>query len=101
MIDLVEVQKRVYRNKVEKGFNVTDVFMEFCHIYGELSEACDAYSKKKTDLGEELADIALFLLGLSEILNINLEDEILKKLEVNEKRVYVKQDGVHVKVGRL
>ena len=39
-------------------------------------------------MGEELADVAIYLLGLSEILNIDLEDEILKKvLETDKKRI--------------
>ncbi len=98
MIDLLEVQKRVYQNKIEKGFNVTDIFKEFCYTYGELSEACDAYIKKKDDLGEELADVVIYLLGLSEILGINLEQELLNKMEKNEKRQYVKIDGVLTKI---
>ena len=98
MIDLDKIQKRVYKNKVAKGFNTTDIFKEFCYIYGELSEACDAYLKKKGDLGEELADVAVFLLGLAEMLDISLEEEILKKVEKNEKRLYIQQDGVHIKI---
>jgi NTP pyrophosphatase (non-canonical NTP hydrolase) len=98
MIDLTEIQKRVYRNKIAKNFNVTDVYMEFCLTYGELSEACDAYIKKKDDLGEELADVALYLLGLSEILGIDLEQEILHKIDKNEKRQYIQKDGVNIRV---
>ena len=99
MVDLGQIQKRVYQNKVEKGFNVTDIYKEFCYTYGELTEACEAYMKKKDDLGEELADVALYLLGLSEILNIDLESEILRKLEKNEKRKYVQVDGVNIRIG--
>ena len=101
MIDLEQLQKRVYQNKVAKGFNVTDVYKEFCYTYGELSEACEAYMKKKDDLGEELADVALYLLGLAEILGINLEKEILAKIEKNEKRRYIQKDGVNVRVDSL
>ena len=46
-----------------------------------MAEAYQAYLKKKDDLGEELADVAIYLLGLSEILGIDLEQEILKKIE--------------------
>ncbi|WP_342479883.1 MazG-like family protein [Paenibacillus sp. FSL L8-0340] len=97
MIDLLQLQKRVYQNKIAKGFNVTDIFQEFCFIYGELSEACEAYLKKKDDLGEELADVALYLIGLSELLGINLEEEIVCKMEKNEKRIYQNKDGVLTK----
>ena len=77
---------------------MTDVCMEFCYTHEELSEAFHAYMKKKPDLGEELADVTIYLLGLSEILGINLEQEILNKVEKNEKRRYVQKDGVNVRV---
>ena len=98
MIDLKQVQKRVYENKVAQGFNVSDVYMEFCYMYGELNEACEAYMKKKPDLGEELADVAIYLLGLSEILGVDIEKEILNKIEKNEKRRYIQIDGVNTEI---
>ncbi len=98
MIDLKQLQKRIYENKVAKGFNVTDIYKEFCYTYGELSEACEAYMKKKDDLGEELADVMIYLLGISEILGIDLEEEIQNKVEKNEKRQYIQKDGITVRV---
>ena len=98
MIDLIQLQKRVYQNKVAKGFNVTDICKEFCFTYGELSEAFEAYLKKKDNLGEELADEALYLLGIAEILGIDLENEILRKMDKNEKRQYIQVDGVNTRV---
>lgn len=91
-MELQEMQKKVYENKVNHGFNVTDVPQEFCYLYGEVSEAYDAYLKKKEDLDLELADVAIYLLGLSEILGVDLKDAIEKKMEINRKRSYVK-DG--------
>ena len=55
MVDLKELQKRVYENKINKGFNVTDISKKFCLAYEEMAEAYEAYRKKKNDLGEELA----------------------------------------------
>lgn len=98
MVDLKELQKEIYQNKINKGFNVTDVNQEFCYTYGEVSEAYEAWLKKKDDLGEELADVAIYLLGLSEILGINLEDEIKKKVYKNSKREYEVIDGVTTRV---
>ena len=40
----------------------------------------------KEDLSEELADVALYLLQLASISGIDLEEAILKKLEINAKR---------------
>ncbi len=99
MIDFKELQKAVYQNKVNKGFNVTDVHQEFCKAYGELGEAYMAYIKKKDDLGEELADVTIYLMGISEILGINLEEEIKNKIDKNEKRVYKTVNDVLLKVG--
>lgn len=98
MIDLKKIQKEVYQNKVNKGFNTSDVNKEFCYIYGEVAEAFEAYRKKKDDLGEELADITIYLLGLSEILNINLEEEILKKVNKNNHRKYQVINGINTRV---
>lgn len=98
MVDLKQLQKEVYQNKLDKKFNVTDVSMEFALTYGELGEAYDAYWKKKGNIGEELADVMIYLLGLSEILGVDLEKEVLDKIEINKKRVYKKVDGVVTKV---
>jgi len=98
MIDLKQLQARIYANKVAKGFNVTDIHMEFCYAHGELSEAFHAYNRKKDDLGEELADVTIYLLGLAEILGIDLEKEILSKVDKNEKRQYVQKDGVTIRL---
>lgn len=83
------LQKRAWENKVAHGFNTTDVSKEFNLLYGEVAEAYDAYNKNQGNVGEELADVAIYLLGLSEMLQIDLKSEILKKMEINEKRVYV------------
>lgn len=88
MVDLNKLQKDIYQNKVNKGFNISDINKEFCLTYGEVAEAYEAWRKKKDDLGEELADVAIYLLGLSEILGIDLEEEIQKKVYKNSKREY-------------
>lgn len=56
------------------------------------------WKKKKDDLGEELADIAIYLMGLSEMLGFDLEYEIINKVKKNEKRVYKQIDGVNVRI---
>jgi len=97
MVDLKELQRRVYQNKMDHNFNTTNVEFEFCLAYGEMAEAYQAYLKHKPDLGEELADVAIYLLGLSEILGIDLEQEILHKMDKNRKRTYQKVGGEWVK----
>ncbi len=96
MFDFKELQKEIYKNKVAKKFNVTDVPLEFSYTYGELAEAFDAYLQKKPDLGEELADVVIYILGLAEILKIDLEKEILKKVDKNKRRKFQIVKGVRV-----
>ena len=94
MIDLSQLQKEVYDNKVTKGFNTTDVAVEFCLMNTEVAEAFKAYRYKQSDIGEELADIAIYLLGLAQMLNVDLEKNILEKIEKNRHRVYKGTDGI-------
>jgi NTP pyrophosphatase (non-canonical NTP hydrolase) len=96
-MDLLKIQKRVFKNKIDKGFNVDNIEKEFCFLIGEVSEAFEAYNKKQESLGSELADIAIYLLGLSEMLGINLSEELNKKILVNENREYMKVNGANVK----
>jgi NTP pyrophosphatase (non-canonical NTP hydrolase) len=98
MVDLKDLQKKVYQNKLDKGFNTTDIYEEFALIHEEVAEASSAYGKKLPDLGEELADVVIYLLGLSEILGIDLEEELLKKMQKNKKRVYKRINGINTRV---
>lgn len=93
-----DFQKRALDNKIKKGFNITNIEKEFCLLYGEVGEAYEAYRKKKDDLGEELADIAIYLFGIAEILNFDLSNEIENKLKINEQRIYKKINGVNYKI---
>ena len=46
------------------------------------------------DLGEELADVAIYLLGLAEILDVDLGQEVRRKMDINRRRRYGVVDGV-------
>lgn len=97
MIELKDLQKQAYDNKVKQGFNTTNIEKEFCLTYGELNEAYEAWLKSKDNLGEELADVMIYLLGMAEILGLDLEKEVLAKLEKNSKRKYKTVNGVKIR----
>lgn len=97
MIDLREKQKEVYQNKLDKGFSLDPNF-NFNLLYGEVGEAFEAYYKKHDDLGSEFADIVIYVMGLCETLNIDLEEELIKKIDKNKNRKYKKVNGAHIKV---
>lgn len=86
-MDTKATQKAVYQNKLEYQFNVTDVDLEFLLLYGEVHEAWEAYRKKSREAtADELADVAIYLLGLAEILEIDLGEAIAKKMAYNHVR---------------
>jgi NTP pyrophosphatase (non-canonical NTP hydrolase) len=77
--DIRSVQNLAWENKLAKGFNTTDVPLEFCLLNGEIAEAFDAWRKGRPDLAEELPDAALFLVSLA---------QMEAKLAKNAARVY-------------
>src|SRR3989344_3635368 len=91
MIDLKQLQKEVMRNKVEKGFNTTDVAQEFCRAHEELSEAFSKHHKNLPGVAEEFADVTIFILGMCETMGFNLEKELIRKIEINKNRKYKKE----------
>jgi NTP pyrophosphatase (non-canonical NTP hydrolase) len=91
MVDLKELQKEVMRNKVEKGFNLTDISLEFCRAYEELSEAFSKYNKGQDGVAEEFADVMIFILGMCEKFGFDLEKELVAKIEKNKMRKYKKE----------
>ncbi len=95
---LHDMQAAAYQNKLDHGFNVTDVNLEFNLLYGEVAEAYEAYRKQKADLPDELADILIYLLGLAEILGVDLEEATIAKIQRNQERRYKKVNGVYTRV---
>lgn len=87
-------------NKRRKGFNTSDVPLEICLLQGEVAEFFQAWRRKQDDVGEELADVAIYLLGLAEMIGVDLQDEIASKMRKNAQRTYHRrEDGLMVRVG--
>ena len=91
MVNLKKLQKEIMNNKIKRGFNTTDIALEFCRAHEELSEAFKKYTTNLPGVAEELADVTIFLLGMSEILGFDLEKELVDKIEKNKKRKYKKE----------
>jgi NTP pyrophosphatase (non-canonical NTP hydrolase) len=91
------MQEAAWANKRAKGFNTTDVPLEFCLLTGEVAEAFEAW-RRDGDVGDELADVVIYAAGLASILSMDLEAEVARKLGVNAARVYERRpDGTVVK----
>lgn len=87
-MEIRDAQQRAWDNKIAKGFNTTDVTLEFGLLTAEVGEAFTAWRKQLPDFGEELADVALYLMSLAEMNGIELDIEIERKMAKNEQRVY-------------
>jgi hypothetical protein len=99
-VDIRDGQKLAWENKLAKGFNTTDVPLEFCLLQGEVAEAFDAWRKGRSSVGEELADVALFLFSLAEMTSVDLQAEVEAKIAKNALRAYSRlPNGTLVKGG--
>ena len=87
-MDFRSAQRSAWDNKVAKGHNITDVPLEFCILQGEVAEAFDSWRKGRVEVGEELADAAIYLLGLVGMTGVDLDEEIEAKLARNPAREY-------------
>jgi NTP pyrophosphatase (non-canonical NTP hydrolase) len=100
-VDIAEAQKLAWQNKLDKGFNTTDIPMEFGLLTAEVGEAFTAWRKGLPDHGEELADVFLYLAAIAEMQGVDLSKEVRRKIEKNARRVYARGDnGTLVRVGR-
>ena len=89
IIDTKKLQKAVMENKKKHGFNTTDIEFELLRLHGEANELFEAWRKNnKKNINEELADVGIFLLGIAEMLESDLGEDIVNKMKINEKRIY-------------
>lgn len=93
-----DIQAAAWDNKLAKGFNTTDVPLEFGLLTAEVGEAFTAWRKGLPDYGEELADVFLYLVALAEMTGVDLQAAVQAKLKVNAARIYqTGHNGVLVK----
>ncbi|MBN6048838.1 MazG-like family protein [Lactobacillus helveticus] len=90
LIDTKKLQRDIIENKKKHNFNTTDIKFELLCLYGEVNELFQAWLKEdQENINEELADVAIFLLGISEMLGSDIGEDIVKKVAINAKRKYV------------
>jgi NTP pyrophosphatase (non-canonical NTP hydrolase) len=99
LMEIRDIQRRAWANKVAKGFNTSDIALEFGLLTAEVGEAFTAWVRRLPDLGEELADVLIYLVALAEMTGIDLDAETARKMSANEQRVYQRNErGVLVRV---
>ncbi len=91
---IIELQQLILKQAEEKGFGMkpeeVNVGEKIALIHSEVSEAFEAYRKDNLDgkdgFNEELGDVVQRVLHLCGIFGIDIEKEILKKIEANKNR---------------
>jgi len=92
-VDIAEVQRQAWQNKLAKGFSTADVALEFGLLTAEVSEAFTAWRRRQTDLGEELADVVIYVTCLAEMTGVDLSAEVARKLAANAVRQYRRDEA--------
>ena len=87
-MDISDVQDLAWQNKLAKGFNTTDVAMEFGLLTAEVGEAFTAWRRREPGLGAELADVLIYVTCVAQMTGIDLAAEVERKLATNAAREY-------------
>ena len=99
--DFLNRQKRIFQNKVNHGFNTTNIYQEARYILEEVAELMRAIEKNdRENMIEELADIIIFAYGCAEVARLgDLDTRIFEKMKQNESRVYKQtSEGDFIKI---
>ncbi len=93
---LKDIQKYVTELEKERGFTKNTILQNSLMLgeeIGELFKAIRKAEKMKTDdnskvhhIGEEMADVLIYLCSIANRYNINIEQAFRKKEEVNKSR---------------
>jgi len=87
-VNITDAQRLAWKNKLDKGFNTSDIPLEFGLLTAEIGEAFTAWRKGLPDRGEELADVFLYLVAIAEMQGVDLGEEVTRKIEKNARREY-------------
>lgn len=98
MTELYGLQKQIFQNKVDKGFNVADVGKEIVLMTEELGELAKAYKNSdkkeagqisnKEEIIDAIGDLMVYCLGLCEMLRVDAHEEIEKIVQNNKDRTH-------------
>lgn len=100
-MNIADAQRLAWENKLDKGFNISDIPLEFGLLTAEVGEAFTAWRKRLPDRGEELADVFLHLVAIAEMQGVDLGEEVRRKIEKNAQREYTAgPDGTLLRTSR-
>ncbi len=75
------LQKRVYENKVQRGFNLTDIGKEINLLAEESGELCDAIlQNNRADITDAIGDLMVYCFGLCEMFGFDSDITIIQQI---------------------
>jgi len=99
-LTLDELKKLVMAQAAEKRWGVraenVNIPEKLALLHSEVSEVFEAYRHKRFEgrhgFGEELADVLVRTLHLAGLMDVDIEEEFLNKIEINKSRSW---DGMN------
>ncbi|MEV6078876.1 hypothetical protein AB0L80_27775 [Streptomyces sp. NPDC052069] len=85
-MDINSLQRIAWDNKVLKGYNTTDLPLEFCMLQEKAAAAFTSWRKGTGILGEELADVVLYATSIAEMAGLDLQEAVRTKVDKNAAR---------------
>lgn len=85
-MDLHALQQLSWENKERKGFNTTDVPLEFSMLHEKAANAFACWRRGEMNIGEELADVVLYASSIAEMVLLDLDHEVTEKVAKNAAR---------------
>ena len=94
-MNLKQLQKRIFANKIKQGFNISSDYNGINHEISLLAEELGELSRShrrgnKKGVVDAVTDIIVHTLGLMEILKLDGDKEVEKVLKDIKKRKYIK-----------
>ena len=86
MLTLIELQEQIHE-WASKTFQNQTVHSKIAHLIDEVQEL-----KENPFDGEEMADIAILLLGIAELADVDLYHAIINKFQKNKNRTWGEPD---------
>nr|AKC92638.1 putative pyrophosphatase [Amycolatopsis sp. SANK 60206] len=82
-MDIGSLQRIGWDNKVLKNYNTVDLPLEFCMLQEKASAAFTAWRRESARLGEELADVMLYVTHIAQMAGLDMDHEVKAKVDKN------------------
>jgi predicted house-cleaning noncanonical NTP pyrophosphatase (MazG superfamily) len=93
-MDIRSAQKIAWDAGRPEDLDTDDISTAFDLLGGKVAKAFDAWNNDRTEMTDELAAIAIFLLTLAEMVGTDLQEVVEAKLDVDKARIPMRSPGI-------